>query len=251
MRRLLHEIDQLLRGEFTRRESLSAGRIAGRASSLLAGGLLLSAVYGLCMGLFAALRHPEGLVQIVYTTAKVPMLFFFTLAVTAPSLYVFSALARSRLRAAQTLVLLLACTAVTTAVLASLGPVTVFFTLSTKSHPFMQILNVVVFAIAGLVGVGFLRKVVAVVFEGERVQRASEVLDPGEAGARVTFVQTDPGAHRARTVFAVWILIYGVVGAQMGWILRPFVGAPGRPLEFLRATESNIFQGILEALRYL
>lgn len=235
MRNVLEQADRLLRGELTRREDLAAGRFPVRGATLAAVGVLGAVVYGACMGLFAGLRHPESAwIQILFTAVKVPLLFFLTLVVCAPSLYVFSALARSRLRGGHTVVLLLACTAVTTTVLASLGPVTVFFTLSTTSHPFMQVLNVVAFAIAGFIGVGFLRKVMSVVLE-----REPEATAP------------DPGAKRARAVFAVWIAIYAVVGAQTGWILRPFIGAPSRSIEFLRETDSNIFGGVLEALRFL
>jgi hypothetical protein len=60
--------------------------------------------------------------------AKVPLLFLLTLMVTLPSLYVFSALANSRLHFVDTLTLLLAATAVNLALLASCGPVTGFFT---------------------------------------------------------------------------------------------------------------------------
>jgi hypothetical protein len=31
-----------------------------------------------------------------------------------------------------------------------------------------------------------------------------------------------------------WLVIYAFVGIQMGWVLRPFVGVPGRPVTFFR-----------------
>ena len=68
-----------------------------------------------------------------------------TLAVAFPSLYVFSALADSRLTFANTLRLMLAAVVVDLALLASLGPVTGFFALSTESYRFMIVLNVVFF----------------------------------------------------------------------------------------------------------
>jgi hypothetical protein len=46
----------------------------------------------------------------------------------------------------------------------------------------------------------------------------------------------------------VWTLIYGVVGAQMGWILRPFVGTPNLPFTLFRQRESNFFQAFFGAL---
>jgi hypothetical protein len=56
---------------------------------------------------------------------------------------------------------------------------------------------------------------------------------------------------RARFVFRIWILIYGVVGAQMGWILRPFLGAPGAPFQLFRERDSNFFQAVFRTLRRL
>ncbi len=37
-----------------------------------------------------------------------------------------------------------------------LGPIVAFFSLSTTSHPFMVLLNVVVFAVSGILGLAFL-----------------------------------------------------------------------------------------------
>ena len=42
--------------------------------------------------------------------------------------------------------------AVNLAVLASLGPIVLFFSLTTKSYPFIQLLNVAMFTVAGVLG---------------------------------------------------------------------------------------------------
>ena len=31
-----------------------------------------------------------------------------------------------------------------------------------------------------------------------------------------------------------WLVVYAFVGIQMGWMLRPFVGSPGEPVQFFR-----------------
>jgi hypothetical protein len=226
------EVDRLLRGEHTRADALRDGRLAVSTRTLIVAILLLGGLYGACMGLYAVCyNRPEGLWQLLVTIVKVPLLFLLTLAVTYPSLYVYSALSQSRLRFGETLRLLLASTTVTLAVLASLGPVTAFFTLSTRSHPFMQSLNALFFAVAGCIGLAFLWRALRGVF-GEEADSARAV------------------PARGRRVAFVWLLTYAVVGAQMGWILRPFIGKPGLPFEWLRGTESDIFHGLLEALRY-
>ena len=35
-------------------------------------------------------------------------------------------------------------------------------------------------------------------------------------------------------LFRIWLILYAFVGIQMGWVLRPFVGAPGQPVQFFR-----------------
>ncbi len=60
-----------------------------------------------------------------------------------------------------------------------------------------------------------------------------------------------PGRDRSLTLFRGWLVVYGVVGAQMGWILRPFVGSPDLPFEFFRQRESNFLEGFFNALARL
>ena len=57
--------------------------------------------------------------------------------------------------------------------------------------------------------------------------------------------------HPGRRIFAVWTFIYAIVGAQMGWILRPFVGTPGQPFELFRERDSNFFRAFLDTLERL
>ena len=166
---------------------------------------------------------------------KVPLLFLLTLVVTVPSLYVFSSLANSRLRLAATIRLLLVAISVNLAVLASLGPVIAFFAMYARATRSVQILNATFFTISGLVGLIFLHRGLKGALEtqeaaGSKVGKASE--------------------SRTRAIFWMWCVTYGVVGAQMAWILRPFLGAPGLPFQLFRGRESNVFRGVAEALRW-
>lgn len=302
MRSFFSTIDDLLRGRLTRREDLAAGRIDVPVGTLALAGLLLGATYGVTMGLFAPLRsvNPSWL-QLFATAAKVPLLFILTLVVTYPSLYVVSAMFDSKLRHRETLRLLLAAMGANLALLASLGPVTAFFTLCTDSYAFMVVLNVLFFTLAGAVGLGFLQRALNAVFEVDASARtgaaASAAVAPSEGarggakdgdgdaddgdadgndspngggepavgGARPEWpmpmaspagerpLPAKPASGQAgRRVFSIWIVIYSVVGAQMGWVLRPFVGAPDLPFELFREErESNFFAAVLEALAKL
>jgi hypothetical protein len=241
MRATLARIDTLLRGGFTRREQLRQGRVEVAVRELALAALPLGVTYGVFMGLYAVLRGgaSSGL-QLMATSLKVPLLFLLTLIVTLPSLYVLSALARSRLSFTQTVRLLLAAVTVNMALLASFGPVTAFFTLSTESYPFMILLNVLFFTISGLVGLTFLRKALDVVFEPEAPP--APALPPGTPQPPpMPNRSSDPHSAPAARVFKAWTLIYAVVGAQMGWILRPFIGAPSEPFQWFRQRQSNFF----------
>lgn len=242
MRETMKSVDRLLRGQLTHRDDLLAGRITIPTGTLVRASFLLGAAYGAFMGMFAVLRdsHPSW-EQWAATAVKVPLLFLATLVVTFPSLYVFSALANSRLQAAETLRLLLAAITVNLALLASFGPVTAFFTLSTESYPFLVVLNVAFFAVSGFVGLFFLRRVLATVFTAG--EDAAEGAPPSPTRRQ--------DARAGQSVFRVWIFVYGVVGAQMAWILRPFIGTPTDPFTFFRERDSNFFAGVLEALRTL
>jgi len=268
VRRLIADIDRLLRGGYTRKEDLQAGRIDVPVRTLVYACLVLGAFYGLMMGLYAlSVRDTEGVRQLVATALKVPLLFLLTLLVTFPSLYVSSALCRMRIRGADTLRLLLGAIAVHLAVLASLGPVTAFFTLSTDSYPFMKVLNVFFFAVSGLVGLAFLHQALTTVLEDPDEVRAPDPPKPPAGGEEEpdpdapqasapqpaahqvrARIRTSPQTVLSRRVFTVWLLIYGTVGAQMGWILRPFIGSPDLPVEWFRERESNIVLDFFKSL---
>jgi hypothetical protein len=47
-----------------------------------------------------------------------------------------------------------------------------------------------------------------------------------------------------KTVFRLWVIVFGLVGAQMGWVLRPFIGNPNVPFTWFRGRESNFFQAV-------
>ena len=153
----IKDLDRILRGEATRLAALRGETIDIRARGLAVVVFVLAVIYGLCMGCYAVFQ-PDGPVymQLLASSVKVPALFFLTLVVTFPSLYVFNALVGSRLNLLALFRLLVAALAVNLAVLASLGPIVAFFSLSTTSYPFMVLLNVLVCGVSGILGLAFL-----------------------------------------------------------------------------------------------
>src|SRR3989442_553095 len=122
------ELDHLLRGQATQLPSLRQGTVPVSLTGLTAVSLLLSAVYGFFIGWFALLnREVPEYQQLAASMVKVPLLFFLTLLITFPSLYVFNALVGSRLTAAALLRLLGFPVAVTVTVVASVRPIVGLF----------------------------------------------------------------------------------------------------------------------------
>lgn len=257
----IKQLDRLLRGEATSLTELRGGMLQVPALGLTAVILILGMIYGICMGLFAILGSGSGeWQQIPASMAKVPALFLLTLIVTFPSLYVFNALVGSRLSFLAVLRLLIGALAVMLAVLASLGPIVAFFSVSTTSYAFIKLLNVLVFALSGFLGLAFLLQTlhrISVVDQIEAGRRAmppvQEESPPGEESSPVSLGALDRleghvlGPH-VRTVFRIWVIVFGLVGAQMAWVLRPFIGAPGQPFVLFRGRQSNFFEAIWQQL---
>jgi hypothetical protein len=74
---------------------------------------------------------------------------------------------------------------------------------------------------------------------------------PELAKAATTARQRLQAGEQARTVLRVWCLVYGIVGAQMGWLLRPFLGAPDLPFTLFRPREDSVFIGVMRAIGQL
>ena len=52
-----------------------------------------------------------------------------------------------------------------------------------------------------------------------------------------------------RTATRMWTLLYALVGIQLAWLLRPFVGNPGLPTTFFREdTWGNAYLHLLRVL---
>jgi hypothetical protein len=46
----------------------------------------------------------------------------------------------------------------------------------------------------------------------------------------------------------IWLLLFGFVGTQLGWTLRPFFGSPGVQFEVFRALEGNFYANVAQTL---
>ncbi|MFO1499243.1 MAG: hypothetical protein U1G07_12755 [Verrucomicrobiota bacterium] len=251
----LREVDRLLRGDATQPAALRAGNLEVTSDRLQLAIVALGMGYGLCMGVYALLRGESwALLQLISGMVKVPALFLLTLLVTFPSLYVFNALVGSRLSVSALWRLLTSSVALNMAVLASMGPIVAFFSLSTTSYSFMLLLNVFVFSVAGILGLKFLLQTLHRLTISQDTTESEPPLIATPPRATQGPLDRSGGHARERQVklvFGFWMIAFALVGAQMSWVLRPFLGSPDRAFSFLRARESNFFEAVWQHLTHL
>ncbi|MBD1943314.1 actin-binding WH2 domain-containing protein [Coleofasciculus sp. FACHB-712] len=194
-------------------EEISKGiRLENKIVSLLISSSAFFALYGAIIGSFS------GGLQMVASAIKLPALYLITLAICLPTLYFFDVITGSKRSFGQYLALLLASMSIIGVMLFSFAPIILFFRLSINDYRFFQLLNVLVFTITGLIGInGFYR---GMIFINEQ----------------------DSDNPKKRTVMIRgWLVLYGFVGSQLGWTLRPFFGTPDKPFELFRNIESNFY----------
>ncbi|MCS7187078.1 MAG: actin-binding WH2 domain-containing protein [Armatimonadota bacterium] len=202
-------------------EELAEGKMVGALIGRLFGfSMLLLAFYGLLMGLFG------GWVQSLASLIKMPLLFLATLGICLPSLYIFNLVLGSKLQLGQMTALLLYAICVTAAIATSLAPVAFFFMICGSDYHFMVLLHVAILAVSGLIGLG-------------KMVRG------------LNFLCDLVGSRGTEGIFRIWMLLYGIVGAQMGWLMRPFLGSPNLPFQIFRPVEGNFFVAVLKAIAEL
>ena len=185
--------------------------------AMLVMGALFGGAYGLTMGFHGGLR------QAAVSAVKVPFLLVLPLLIAIPALYPFNALLGSRMRPIQTIAVASAGVATTAVLLVALAPLSVFFLLSGVSYSFLKLFHVAVFFVSGYFGA-------FVLYDGLQA-----------VAARV-------GPSQSLLLLQVWLCLYGYVGAQLAWVMRPFVGDPARPFALFRPIEGTFFKGLLDAI---
>lgn len=215
--RLLRDRDRLF-------EEMAEGRDTSRTVRALAvATVALLSLYGLCLGAY------NGLAQSISSMVKFPLLFFLTVLVCYPILYVFNVLFGSRVRLLGTLAILLASIAMMSVILGAFAPITLFFVISDSSYEFMKLLHVATVGTAAIIGLGAMYRGLTVVCE-----------------------KSDIYPKRAMSILRVWLLVFAFVGTQMVWTLRPLVGSKEKSFELIRKSrEGNFYQAVVHAAREL
>ncbi len=216
MSHIFRYIDRVLRGATGPGRSKPAG--VRRFAAIVVGG---GALYGMAIGAFGGLTG-DGPTQMAYSAAKVPFLLLVTAALALPSFFVLNSLLGLRSDFGEVCEALAVTQIAVAVVLASLAPYTLLWYASTTDYQEALLFNALMFTIASLAAQWVLRR------------------------RYVPLIARNP---RHRIMQRVWLGTYAFVGIQMGWVLRPFIGQPGRPVTFFREEAwSNAYVFIVQTL---
>jgi hypothetical protein len=218
---------------------------------------------------------------------KLPLLFMVTLAICLPTLYLFNLVFGARLSIRQSLALVMVALTVTAMLALAFAPISLFFLITAPDYGFFKLLNVAILALSALVGLRFLTGGMRVLNDNgllapKRELPAAPVSPapagttmavtapadtaltapaPANGGGLATAVQL-PTVHTVRqpvrtpqqqtppgmTLLYVWILLFGFVGTQLAWTLRPFFGSPGMKFSLYRDIDGNFYAEIFRTI---
>ena len=193
--------------------------LKSKMAALLISSSCFFAIYG---GIIGAFHSP---LQIVSSAIKLPALYLLTLLICLPTLYIFNVIFGSKQTIGQHFTFLLTAVSVIALLLCGFAPITLFFLITVNDYNFFLLLNVIIFAITGIIGVSFLYQVMKPIADTDTAQ----------------------GVKVRTNILRFWLGLYGFVGSQLGWTLRPFFGSPGQ-FELFRAREGSFFSGVWNAL---
>ncbi len=196
-------------------------KLESKIASLLVASSVFFAVYGAIIGAYG------GGLQIISSAIKLPALYLLTLLVCLPTLYFFDILFGSKLNFKQYVAMALTSVAVISVLLFSFAPVVLFFLISVKDYLFFLLLNVLIMTVTGSVGVRLFYKGM------QDIVSSSEVVSTGSR----------------RYLLKGWVVLYGLVGSQLGWTLRPFLSVEGEPFQIFRPEiEGNFYTQVARSI---
>ena len=176
------------------------GRAGGAAS--LAAVALAGAAYGACMGSYAG----RG-TQVIYSAIKVPILLALTAGLALPSFFVLNTLLGLRNDWPRALRAVLLAQGVVAVALGGVAPLVLVWYSGGGPYKVATLFNGGAFLLASLAAQWRLRRDYRPLVARDR---------------------------RHRATLACWLTVYVFVGIQLAWVLRPFIGDPGRQPTFFR-----------------
>ncbi|RRR67479.1 MAG: hypothetical protein EI684_18830 [Candidatus Viridilinea halotolerans] len=203
------------------------------------------ALYGLVLGL------SHSWMQALSSAVKLPLLFILTIAICLPSLYLFNLVFGSRLSVRQALSVVMTSVTVIAMLTLAFAPISLFFLLSAPNYEFFKLLNVGILTITGFVGLTFLidgmrylNNTALQVLQAQAAQDEAISVAP----ARTTPQDVELIQPISMKLLYFWIVLFGFVGTQLAWTLRPFFGDPGGAFALFRQIEGNFYTNLINSV---
>lgn len=206
-----------------RQQFLEQIRQGSKLKSKIIGLLISSAVFFAIYG--AIIGSSNSWLQALFSAVKLPALYLLTLIICFPTLYFFNVMFGAKKTFEQFLALLMTAIALIAVLLFGFAPVSLFFLLSINNYQFFVLLNVVIFAVTGFLGVQFF-------YHGMKFLSEEDV----------------EGKEIRLNILRFWLGLYAFVGFQLGWTLRPFFGLPGEPFQVFRDKGDNFYLMIINLI---
>jgi hypothetical protein len=231
------------------------------------------AIFGLVLG------ASNGFWQALSSMVKLPLLFLATLAICLPTLYLFNLVFGARLSMTQALALVMVSITVISVLTVAFAPISLFFLITAQNYEFFKLLNVCILVLTAVIGLLFLTRGMAalnayhaadaaaarvpeVAIEAEERELAlvgaGNGHGPHHPAAPVAMSSPERAAGNAATEPAarptsmalvyIWILLFGFVGTQLAWTLRPFFGDPDSPFALFREINGTFYTDILQTI---
>jgi hypothetical protein len=176
-------------------------------------------VFGLTLGLY------NGYLQMIYLLIKLPSLFICSFILSILACLCFALLMGIKTPIKNIISQSLSHLAITSITLASFSPIILFYIYLPQNHDELLISAIIFVSISYLLGI-----------------------------LRFYFWLKEMKAKRRFIITCLWVILYGLVLLQLGWILRPWVGVIdpiNNAVPFSRLYGGNVFVEIINVLERL
>jgi|ERR1044071_2676504 hypothetical protein len=225
----LHQLSLLLRGDLESLRAWTEASDPGRLGACVAVILVGSGFYGAAMGYW---RAP---LQSLFVAAKFPLIILLTTSGNALLNGMLAPLLGLDISFRQSCLAILLSFTIASAILGSFSPVVAFLIWNAphmsaldggrhaETYSFIQLMHVAVIAFAGLAANLRLMQLLRVISRNRGI---------------------------AVRVLVAWLAGNLFLGSQLSWLLRPFIGSPGLPVQFLRpsAFKGNFYETVFHSL---
>lgn len=199
---------------------------------------------GLFMGYGLLIGASYNWVQALVSSMKLPLLFLLTAAICFPTLYMFLSYLGIKQGLKQLLGLMLLSLTYISLVLAAFAPVTFFFLITTDGYEFYKFLNIIIFSIAGFIGVRLFYSNIKIVIEDSFSTTPQIENNTGE----LALSPSPDKSNKARIFIALWAILFATIGTQLSYTLSPFFGKPGIDFILINPNKGNFFKDVLETI---